>query len=211
MKEYGELIARYAADVDRPQPACAVLDAAAQHPRRRGRDAGRRQDRCPNRATFRDNLALYANYAGDFQTGEKEARTVPQPDAYRPARLAFAQLGQGQMPQAIATYQKLATIGALGASLAASGLGDVAAVEGRFSDAVRILEAGAAADLASKSPDRAAAKFAALAYAQHSRGQKSAAVAAADKALANSKAGTIRFLAARIFVEAGDVASARPR
>jgi eukaryotic-like serine/threonine-protein kinase len=38
----------------------------------------------------------------------------------------------------------------------------------------------------------------------------SAAVAAAEKALANSKAVNIRFLAARTFVEAGEIGKARP-
>ncbi len=41
-------------------------------------------------------------------------------------------------------------------------------------------------------------------------GQKAAAVAAAEKALANSKAVKIRFLAARMFVEAGQPAKREP-
>ena len=208
-KEYGELISRFAADVvGHNQHALCSTQLRNIRPA-----VDEMQDivrRFPNRATFRDNLALYASYAGDFTTGEKEARIVPQPDAYALLAIAFAQLGKGQMPQAIATYQKLATVGgAFGATTSASGLGDAAAVEGRFADAARILDQGAAADLASKSPDRAAAKFAALAYAQLSRGQKSAAVAAADKALANSQVGTLRFLAGRIFAEAGEAARAR--
>jgi HEAT repeat protein len=75
---------------------------------------------------------------------------------------------------------------------------------------VRLLDQGAAADLAGGFADRAAAKFAEQAYAQILRGQKAAAVAAAEKALANSKAVKIRFLAARTFVDAGQTAKAEP-
>ena len=50
--------------------------------------------------------------------------------------------------------------------MAASGLADVAMYEGRFTDAVDILERGAAADVAGKNSDAAADKFSALAAAQ---------------------------------------------
>lgn len=209
VKEYSDLIARYAADVvARNQLA---LCASKLRDLRRAQDEMRQVvEILPKRVLFRDNLALYSAYAGDFQTAEQHARTVQEPDAYAAIALAFAQLGQNQVPQALETYQKLAAIGALGASLAASGLSDVATYEGRFSDAVRILEQGAAADVTSKSPDRAAAKFAALAYAHMLRGQKGPAIAAAEMALANSKEVKIRFVAARTFVEAGALARAQP-
>ena len=209
VKEYSDLIARYAADVvARNQLA---LCSSKLRDLRRAQDEMRQVvEILPKRVLFRDNLALYAGYAGDFQTAEQQARTVQEPDAYAAVALAFAQLGQNQVPQALETYQKLATIGAQGPSLAASGLGDVAMYEGRFSDAVRILERGAAADLTAKNPDRAAAKFAALAYAHLLRGQKGPAVAAAEKALANSTEVKIRFVAARTFVETGELARAQP-
>src|SRR5207249_1786615 len=47
-------------------------------------------------------------------------------------------------------------------------------------------------------------------YAELWRGQKRAAIQAFEKALANSKAVKIRFLAARSFVEADEIAKARP-
>jgi hypothetical protein len=125
--------------------------------------------------------------------------------------LAFAQLGQNQLSQASETYQALGkadSLGRLGASFAESGLGDLALYEGRFSDAARVLGEGAAADLASKNADRAAAKFASVAYAHILRGQKGAAVAAAEKALLNSQAVKIRFLAARVWSK--QINSARP-
>ena len=209
VKEYGEMVARYAADVTgRNQRALCLTQLRDL----KGAVDEMRQvvDLLPNRATFRDNLALYANYAGDFQTAEEQALTIQGADAYATLAVAFAQVGQGRLPEARQTYEKLAGIDALGASFAASGLGDLAAVEGRFADAVRILTNGATRDLASKNTDRAAAKFAAAAYAELSRGRAPAAIAAVEKALANSKAVKIRFLAGRLYVEAGNIDAARP-
>ncbi len=141
VKEYGELIARYAADVVGHNQRALCLTQLRDM---RGAVNEMRQvvDMLPNRAIFRDNLALYNSYAGDFQTGEQEARAIQEPDVYAIMALAFAQTGQGQLSEAAATYQKLATVDALGASFAASGLGDLAGVEGRFADAVADPERG---------------------------------------------------------------------
>ena len=209
VKEYGELIARYEADVVGHNQRALCLTQLRDM---RGAVDEMRQvvNLLPNRTLFRDNLALYANYAGDFQTAEEEARTIQGPDSYATLAVAFAQIGQGRLADGMQTYQKLAMIDSLGASFSASGLGDLAAVEGRFADAVRILTDGANRDLLAKSGDRAAAKFAGIAYAELSRGRTAAAIAAIDKALANSKAVKTRFLAARLYVEAGEIARARP-
>ena len=83
--------------------------------------------------------------------------------------LAFAQALQGKVPEAAATYEKVGTIDELGKSYMASGIGDLALYEGRFADAARRFAEGAAADLKSGDPDRAANKFAALAYAEQLR------------------------------------------
>jgi serine/threonine protein kinase/predicted Zn-dependent protease len=211
VKEYRDMIDRYPADVLAHNNLALCLTNLRDMPR--ALDEMRRVVKIlPKRALFRINLALTSNYAGDFQAAEQEARVVQ--DLGNPQwgllALAYAQLGQGQVAQAAESYQALAKINALGASQAASGLGDLAAYEGRFSDAVRILEQGAAADLTADNADRAAAKFASLAHVQLSRGQKSAAIAAAQKALTNSMSVTVRFQAARSFVEAGEIARARP-
>src|SRR5262249_11806680 len=78
-----------------------------------------------------------------------------------------------------------------------------------FAGAVRILEQGAAADLAAKNPENAADKFAALGHAQLLRGQTRAALAATEKALANNQSIKAKFLAAQNFVEAGELAKAQ--
>ena len=100
---------------------------------------------------------------------------------------------------------------AWGASFAAAGLGDLALYEGRFSDAVRILEQGAAADLASKNTDSAAMKFAALGLrAPGARAESRRRSRPPTRRSQNSTAVPIRFLTARIFVEAGAIAKGQP-
>ena len=208
VKEYGDLIARYAADAAARNNLALCLTYLREMPK--AVDEMRQVIKIlPNRALYRVNLALYADYSGDFQAAEQEVRAMQEPGLFGQLALAFAQVGQGQVPQASETYEALGKTDEEGKSYTASGLGDLAIYEGRFSDAERILAQGAAADLASKDPDKAASKFAALAYAQLLRQQKGAAIAAAEKALANSQAVKIRFLTARVFVEAGAAARAR--
>ncbi len=165
----------------------------------------------PKGAAQRLNLSFFSSLGGDFETGEQEARAAlqlnPSPVGY--LSLAEAQLGQDRLSQAAETYHNLEKLGAFGSSMAALGLADLALYQGRFADAVRILEQGAAADLGAKNPDGAADKFAALARVQLLREQRAAAVAAAEKALANSQAVKFRFLAALVFVEAGELAKAQ--
>ncbi len=214
VKEYSDLIARYAADVAAHNNLALCLTYLRDMPRARD-EMQQVTAILPKRALYRLNLALYAAYGSDFQTAEAEARTAQElgsPLGF--LALAFAQLGQGQTFQAAESYRQGAgaqdgKVSALYASYAASGLGDLALYEGRFSEAVRILREGALVDLRSNNSDRAAAKYAALAYAQLLRQQKSAALEAAESALANSQAAKVRFLASRVFVEMGEIARAR--
>jgi tetratricopeptide (TPR) repeat protein len=166
----------------------------------------------PNDAVSRINYSIYSCYANDFQACEHGGNEVLQLNPkFEEAFLAvaYAQLGQGQFAQAIETYQKLEKVSSRGKSLAASGLANVALYQGRFQEGIQILEKGAAADVAEKNPDSAADKFLMLAHGNLLLGQKQAAAAAAERALANSQSTKVRFLAARTFVEAGEMAKAR--
>jgi tetratricopeptide (TPR) repeat protein len=166
----------------------------------------------PKRLIYRWNTSMYASYGSDFQMGEREARALQELDSTSPlglSALAFAQLGQGQVQPATETYRKLESLGKVSASDAKSGLADVALYEGRLADAVTILEQGAAEDLTAKYSDRAAAKFAALAHARLSQGQKAMAVAAANNALAASKTLKIKSLTGLIFAAAGEAKRAQ--
>jgi tetratricopeptide (TPR) repeat protein len=80
---------------------------------------------------------------------------------------------------------------------------------GDFREGAQFLEKGAAQDLAAANRDAAADKLIMLSYADLLRGEKAGAVSVAERALANSKSVKIRFLAARTFVEAGELAKAR--
>jgi eukaryotic-like serine/threonine-protein kinase len=209
IKEYGELIARYSADTVAHNNRALCLGRLRDF---RAAMAETRQALTilPNHMTYRANLALFANYDGDFATAEKEVRSIPQPSAGALQALPLSLVGQGRLQEAAESYQTMSTMGAFGASFAAAGLGDLALYEGRFADAVRIFEQAAAAAVTANAPDVAAQKLTALAYTQLSRGQNAAAIAAADRALSSSKALSVRFLSARILVEAGAVAKAQP-
>jgi eukaryotic-like serine/threonine-protein kinase len=208
VKQYGELVTRYAADpVGHNQRALCLTKLRSMN------EAVSEMQQVvallPRRAIFRANLALYANYASDFETGEKEARAIQESGAYLSIPVAQAQTGKGQLIEAAETYRRLATLDSQGPSFAASGLGDLAIYEGRYSEAAKIFEQGAAADLAAKSRDKAAMKLVSLAYAQVQRGLRGAAMTAAENALQNSKAVPIRFLAARVLVDAGSADRAK--
>jgi tetratricopeptide (TPR) repeat protein/predicted Ser/Thr protein kinase len=157
------------------------------------------------------NLAFFSSFAGDFQSGEREARAALDisPSEVAQLNLGEAQLGGGKLTDAAATYHGLEKFGSRGASLATAALADLAMYQGRFSEEVRLLEQGADADLKAKMPENATSKFAALAYAELLRGQTRAAVASTEKALANGQTLQVRFLAGRVFAEAGDAAQAK--
>ena len=208
VKEFGDLITKYSADAS-ARNNLALCSTYLRDMPRAVEEMRKVVKILPKRALYRENLALYAAYSGDTKTPDEEARVFEPPGMFALIAVAFAQLLQGQLPEATATYQRLAKIDEVGASYTASGLADLAVYEGRLSDAVAIFTKGAAADLASKDPDRAANKFAALAHTQVLRGQKKAAAAAAEEALRHSDASKIRFLAARAFVDADAVARAR--
>ncbi len=208
--EYSELLKRFPADNVVHANLATCLSVVRNLPQA-VEEARRDAEIFPKDPIARANLSLFSSYAGDFQGGEREARQLQQLSPtfeYSYLTLAFAQLGQNQLPQSAATYQALGKVSALGTSMAATGLADLAIYEGRFKDAMRILEEGATADVASKRSDAAADKFAALAYAQLWMQHQPQAIAAANRALATSQSAKIRFRAARILVEAGDVAQA---
>jgi tetratricopeptide (TPR) repeat protein/predicted Ser/Thr protein kinase len=210
VEEYGELVKRYPVDNAGHTNAALCYSQLRNWPK--AVDEARQDVDIHADAIGLANLGLFSSYAGDFQNGERTAQRLLQLSPtfeYGYYSLAFAQLGQDQFPKAADTYRKLATVSELGASRASLGLADMDTYEGRFAEAVKSLTQGAAADVAAKRQDSAADKYVALAYTQLLLGQKAAAMAAADQALANSKGVKVRFLAARTYVEAGDLPKAQ--
>jgi len=156
------------------------------------------------------NLGFIEAFSSDFVASEREARTalaISPSVAQGYVVLAEAQLGQGQLSEAADSYHRLEKLGA--ASTAADGLADLAAYQGRYAEAAAILTRGAEADVAAKSPDNAARKYAALANIEQVRGDHGLALAAVAKSLANSPSVQIQFLAARVYVDAGDLPRAQ--
>lgn len=202
VKEFGALIEKYAADAS----ARNNLALCATYMRDMARALNEMRTVVtilPKRALYRENLALYAAYSGIPEVAEAEASSTPEPGLFALLAVAFAQLLKAEVNEASATYQQLSKFEALGKSYAASGLADIAVYQGRFSDAAGMYSRGAAEDLSTKDPDRAANKFAALAYTEVLRGNAAAGIAAAERALTHSTAVKIRFLAGRVFAEAG--------
>jgi tetratricopeptide (TPR) repeat protein len=166
----------------------------------------------PRGVAQRENLAFISAFAGDFVASEKEARAALEinPSAAQGYLvLAEAQLGQGQIEKAAESYHQLEKFGAQYSSAATDGLGDLAAYQGRYAEAARILTQGVATDLADKMTDNAARKYAALANLEQLQGHNAAALADLDKALANSQSIQIKFLAAITYIDAGDSAKAQ--
>jgi tetratricopeptide (TPR) repeat protein len=163
----------------------------------------------PKRALYRASLAGYLAFAGDFQQGVKEAAELVKSN-YDLAFVtqAYASLGLQQVTDAAEAYAKLAKVNP---SLGATALADLAAYEGRFQEAVSLLEKGAADDLSGSkpAPDAAADKFAALAYVQFLRGQRGPALDAAKRALELNQAVKTKVVTARIYAALGESAKAR--
>ena len=210
IEEYGELVKRFPADNIAWINIAACYSGLRRIPE--AVDAAKRAvEITPKGAVQRIILSFYSSYNGDFIVGEREARTALKLNLSSQAYLALAeaQLGLGQMSQAIETYHKLEKTDALGASVAASGLADIASYEGRYADAVGILDKGVATDLATKNADNAAEKLAGISHLQVLRGQRAPAIGAATKALSISQSVPVRVLAAQTLLEAGEVATAQ--
>ena len=183
VKEYGELIARYAADASAHNNLALCCDATARHAESGRGDAAGREDPAEARALPSQSGALCGvrrRFSGRGARGASGWTWVAHGDAavgLRSARSRPIDRGGGNIPGARKERSRWV------ASYAASGLGDLALYEGRFSDAVRILEQGAAADLASKEPTelrRSSRRSPTLACRV---AEKAPAIAAADNAL----------------------------
>jgi tetratricopeptide (TPR) repeat protein len=169
-------------------------------------EASRAMEIYPKNIPERNNLGLYAMYAGDFDSAIKEQRTVlGMNNAFLLGYvgLALSQLGQGNATQAIDTYRQLQGVDARGASFAAMGLADVALYQGRVMNAIGILSKSVTIDVQNKFAEGASRKLSTLAEAYLLAGRPDQALAATRRALQISKGDGVRFVAARIYMQAG--------
>ncbi|MEI7705988.1 MAG: protein kinase, partial [Deltaproteobacteria bacterium] len=167
--------------------------------------AGRRAiEVYPRNVPQTNNVGLFEMYAGNAE----EAIRVQQRALEGNPRhvnslvgLALAQFLAGKRDDAVATWGRLQ---AVDASAAAEGLADLAAHDGRLSEARAGLEKAVEADLAAGDADAAARKLTALASLHALTGQPKKAVAAAEQALQRSKQDHVLFAAGRVLAETGD-------
>jgi len=160
----------------------------------------------PSSVTKRSNLALFAMYAGDFETaGTEAAEVIKQDPSYTPPYTcrALTEIINGQSLQAKQMYRSLAEISDADASDALLGLADLALYEGRAQDAISLLEEGIAKDQAGKRDHKAAIKLAALAGAYGFLDRDAQAISAADKAVAASRLDRVLYEAAVAYLDAG--------
>ncbi len=165
----------------------------------------------PKNLQNRNNVALYALYAGDYQTGARESAAVLKENPqFEKAYIATAlsALGQEHPQDAQQAYEKLSQVSERGASMAAIGLADLAAIEGRLDEAVNVLRRGIAADEAAKRVEAAARKYADLAQDYVKLNRKVEAQRAADQAVAGTVDLGALIEAALAYVDAGAPAKA---
>jgi len=211
IEEYTELLKQYPAD-NIAHNNIAACYAGLRNMPKAVEEARRAVEIAPKDLLARNNYSLYACYTGDFQTCEREGRELRKlnpssEDGF--LLVGYSQIGQGQLDRATQTYQDLQKLGPRGASLAASAFANIAMYQGQYREAQKILENAIKTDLAEKQSDRAADNLAMLSATALSRGDKAAAISAAQKALSSSQSEKIKFLAARSYVEAGQAAKAR--
>jgi eukaryotic-like serine/threonine-protein kinase len=204
IEEFSTLVEQYPADT--MGHSSLAYAYSQQHDQKRAlEEAYKALAIYPKYVPYHGNVSLYAVYAGDFATAEKEARIALELNpGYAKAyfSLGFAQIAAGKFQEAADTYQKLAGVNTLGASLAADGLADLALYQSRAGQAVTVLDKGIQQDLAQKDDTNAAKKYAMLAEAQLMAGKASEAVSSLDKAVTLKKEAVL-FPAARFYVEAG--------
>jgi eukaryotic-like serine/threonine-protein kinase len=166
----------------------------------------------PNNVLRRNNVALFAMYAGDFETAEKEAVgvLVLNPD-FAKAYLAMAvsQLAMGRPADSEATWQRLKGK-PTGFDLAAQGSADMAVYQGRLSDADRILDGAIAAPPQGRSPSTTARLLVSLAEVRELQGRGADAIRLSEDALATVKGSDhgIVLLAGLVMIKAGRAAQA---
>ena len=177
----------------------------------RALEAGRKAFELNPNVLARDNVALYAMYAGNFGESERQAQAVLQANpSFAKAYIAMAlsELAQGRTMQAAEFYTKLQGVSKRGAAFAANGLADIAFYEGKTADAAALLEKATTGTVTAADSDASIAEVVKLAQAYSVRGQHTRAIATVEKAIAASPTTPVLFPAARIYIDAGQDAKA---
>ena len=160
----------------------------------------------PKNVLRRYNVALYAMYGSQFDTAITEANAALELDKTAMKALVargLSELALGKNAEAMKTYEELSNVSAAAASFANAGKADMAIVEGRFDDAIGILNDGIKADVAQKNAAQAAAKQVAIGEVKLARGDASGAAKEAQAAVAASPSDSTRIIAGLLLARAG--------
>jgi eukaryotic-like serine/threonine-protein kinase len=161
----------------------------------------------PRNVLFRNNYALYAMYAGDFETALKESEPLlrdPGPNPFFKIYLppAIAATIKGDYAAAEAAYGQMAKSGAEGASLASTALADLAVYRGRYTEAEEILREGLQADTKANNTAGIAAKRIILAETYAATGRMPLALSTVESTLKLGRSESILVPSARLYVAA---------
>lgn len=180
IENYQSLVAAYPADNAAHNNLAVAyfatlnFDAARDH----GRQA---LDMYPNNVIMRSNLALFAMYAGDFETATAEAEQTLLLDENRYVALlpvAMASAARGDLAGAQSAYDRMSKYGDRGRSLANLGKADLEMLRGNHAAAIDTLQTGIADDEETGNAGSLATKQVMLADALASAGEaRKAAVA----------------------------------
>jgi len=173
IENYEQLVEKFPADGAGINNLVFLYATTAQYDRAFAQ-SGKLLEIYPGRTIYHFNHALAATYSGDIVTAAAEAqKIIAQDTAYFKAYLilAIVSLYDGDNAAAITAYQRMAETGVRGASLANSGLADIAIFEGRYADAVGILRDAIAQDESEGNERGIGTKKIALAHAQIALGE----------------------------------------
>lgn len=202
--EFSALTAKYPAD----NMAHSALGFAyyLQRNMPKALEEGRKAlDIYPKNVPYRNNVALYALYAGDFATAKKEASAAKQENpSYVKSYivLALAEAALGNLDAATDVYKSLAQVSESAKSYADTGMADLALFRGDANGAMGLLNSGIAEDQSHNRPSAASKKMLILAEAQAMEGNKSGASQTLNQAVTLNRS-ELLFGAARLYVELG--------
>jgi Tfp pilus assembly protein PilF len=166
----------------------------------------------PKNLILRNNLALFAMYASDFDTAAQQAKNALELNpSFRKAHVALAlsQLAIGLVEEARDRYRELAKIGDREASAAEAGLADIGLYEGRHDEVAARLASAVRFDLEKGFANVAARKLVMLAEARFEAGDTPSAIQSMERALSHSQGVEVVFPASRLFLETGNRQRAR--
>jgi len=210
IENYGELVKRFPADGAGYNNLAVAYFMTLRFDQ--AREAGRRvMEIYPKKSLYRANFALYAMYAGDFETAMDQARKLLQDDpgyykGYLP--LAVGSAIQGALDEAVRYYEQMALVDAQGASTANLGQSDLLLFRGKPAAAADLLAIGIEGDIIQGMTRSAVAKQIALAQAQQLNGDAASAGRTLATAVQNSPSAGQLALLAMAYLELGDIASA---